>query len=106
MKYRELYAVLENRRRSAPGFQYDDRSGWRNPISYIDYIRPLWIIAVDPAAGWRIWIIHEGRDMIIKVREMDAQGHNVKTLQCIYCKTKTELAERLRRLFSQETTAA
>ena len=44
--------------------------------------------------------------MKITVSEMDAQGHNVKTLQCIYCKTKTELAERLRRLFSQDMTAA
>lgn len=106
MKYRELYAVLENRRHSAPGFRYDDRSGWRNPRSYIDHIRPLWIIAEDPAAGRRIWITHEGSDMKITVGEMDAQGRNGKSLERISCKTKTELSERLRRLFSQETTAA
>lgn len=44
--------------------------------------------------------------MKITVGEMDAQGRNGKSLERISCKTKTELSERLRRLFSQETTAA
>lgn len=108
MKYRELYSILENRRLSTPGFRYDDRSGWRNfnASPYINQIRPLWIIVEDSSAGQRIWITQDGPDMEITVCEMDAQGRNGKTLQRISCKTKTELAERLRRLFTQETTVA
>lgn len=51
MKYRKLYAVLDKRHNEFFNFTYSDRSGWHNPSpSYIDSIRSLWIIAVDPAA--------------------------------------------------------
>lgn len=104
MKYQQLYAVLEQRRLNTPGFQYNDRSGWRSySPSYIDHCRPLWIIAEDPATNRRFWITQEGRSMQITVGKMDASGHNCGTIGTVHCSTKAILAEKLQLLFSEKS---
>lgn len=106
MKYRQLYAVLEKRHKESFDFSYSDRSGWRSPSpSYIDSIRSLWIIAVDPAARRRYWITHEGSDMKIVVGKIDENGHNCGTLYCTYCCTRAELAEKLQKFFEEKPAA-
>lgn len=107
MQYKEVYALLNERRNKVSGFSYTDRSGWRvSSPSYIDHYRPLWIIAEDPACSRRIWITQEGSEMQITVAEMDEQGHNHNSALQLSCRSKTALAAGLRKLFVQEVAAA
>lgn len=107
MKYKDLYSVLEQRKHESAGFRYTDRSGWLVPNpTYIDSIRPLWIIAEDPASGRRFWITHEGSDLSITVRGMDRQGSNYGPSRRIRCSSRTDLAKKLQDLFSAQEPAA
>lgn len=101
MKYKAVYEVLNQQRNSSPGFQYSDHSGWRSPQqTYMTLQRPLWIIAEDPAAGRRLWITQDGRQLSITVGRMDVHGHNCGTALYLVCANRTQLAEKLRELFT------
>lgn len=104
MKYRKLYTFLEQRRKEVAGFRYTDRSGWRaaNP-TYIDMIRPLWIIAEDPATHRRFWVTHEGNVFKISICQMDEKGGNIGSSQTIRCASRTDQADTLQQLFMQES---
>lgn len=103
MKYKQVYDLLQERQSTVAGFRYIDRSGWRSPVQdYVTRYRPLWIIAEDPACSRRIWITQEGYDMQITVAEMDAQGKNHNSSLRVACRTKTELATGLRKLFDEK----
>lgn len=103
MKYKQLYTVLEQHRLNTPGFQYDDRSGWRSySQTYIDRLRPLWIIAEDPSTSRRYWITQEGPTMKITVGHMNKGGGNCGTIGSIRCATKTILAEKLQQLLCEK----
>ena len=101
MKYKEIYAALNQRRQEVPGFSDSDYSGWRAARqSYMTLQRPLWIVAEDPSAHQRLWITQDGSSLSITVGKMDAQGHNCGTSTCIQCRNRTDLAAALRRLFA------
>ena len=69
---------------------------------YITRYRPLWIIAEDLACSRRVWITQEGCDMQITVAEMNAQGKNHNSSLRVACRTITELAAGLQRLFAEK----
>ncbi len=102
MKYKAVYSVLEQRMRETAGFRYDDRSCWRlaRP-TYVDRLHSLWIIAADPASGRRFWITHDGGSTFcISYCAMNEQLNNYGPTRHIYCGSRTELAEKLQKLFS------
>lgn len=103
MKYQKLYTFLDQRKREIPGFQYNDRSGWRvaRP-TYIDAIRPLWIIAEDLKTHRRFWISHEHNVFQISICQMDEKGSNIGPTHSIRCCSRTDLAETFQKLFPAE----
>lgn len=106
MKYKALYSVLEKRTAEVPNFRYDDRSCWRlvRP-TYVDRVHSLWIIAVDPTTGRRFWITHDGgSDFHISFRNMDEQMNNYGPTRYIRCTSRTDLAGKLQKLFSEPST--
>ena len=105
MKYKAVYDVLNERRQTAPGFCYDDRSGWRAYPHYMTMQRPLWIIAEDPATGRRLWITQEGTRFSIAIRKMDKQKHNYGPTYHLTCENRTRLAQVLRYQFESKTLA-
>jgi len=103
MKYKQVYALLQERQSTAAGFRYKDRSGWRSPVqNSMTRYRPLWIIAEDPVCSRRIWITQEGCDLRITIAEMDAQGDNHNSSPLVTCRTITELSAGLQRLFMEK----
>ncbi len=106
MKYKALYSVLEKRKAEVSGFRYDDWSCWRlaRP-TYVDKLHSLWIIAVDPATGRRFWITHDGgSNFDISFRNMDEQMNNYGPARHIRCTSRTDLAGKLQKLFSEPDT--
>lgn len=107
MKYKALYSVLEKRMLEVSGFRYDDRSCWRlNRLTYVDRLHSLWIIAVDPATGRRFWITHDGSTFSISFCNMDEKMNNYGPTRHIRCTSRTDLAEKLQKLFSEPNTFA
>jgi hypothetical protein len=102
MRYKEMYDLLEQRRRHVPGFSYTDYSGWRTyPPTYIDMARPLWIVAEDPAAQRRIWITQSGPDMRVSICSTDPKNGG-RQIVVGRCKRKSDLADILRHLFEEQ----
>ncbi|MDD4509370.1 MAG: hypothetical protein PHY23_00395 [Oscillospiraceae bacterium] len=107
MLYQKLYAVLRQRMLDSAGFQYTDRSGWRDcPQTYISHCHPLWIIAYDQSTCRRIWITQIGSDIKIIIARTDENGNNKETFFHWSCKRKTELAAKLHQvLYGEENRA-
>lgn len=97
MKYKKVYEVLQQRKSSTDSFQYHDHSGWRRPNpTYIERIRPLWIIAEDPATERRFWIIHDHSTFKISIQRMTEQGHGIGPTINVLCASRTDLANQLK----------
>ena len=69
MKYKRIYQVLEwyGARITCEG------SGWRHTgptRTYIDQVRPLWIVAEAEKAGLRLWICHEAGRLSVTTADM------------------------------------
>lgn len=107
MKYRELYAVLDQRRNHNPNFHYTDYSGWKErPQTYLTLVRPLWIIAEDYGTGYRFWITQSSRDMKVSYAKMTVQGNGPNLAYCQRCRKKSELAAIVSSLFAELDAAA
>ena len=107
MKYREIYAVLNQRKLVVPGFRYSDFSGWRAANqSYMTRQRPLWIIAEDPAVGKRLWITHEYSSLSVTICKMDERGSNLGASRHIACENRTKMAAVLQSLFTSPNESA
>ena len=100
MKYKGIYKILQKRKRSVPGFTYDDRSCWGNN-DYTAQLTPLWICAEDRATGCRLWITQTSAAALrISYVRIDEIGKRMGHETHIRCKSRTELAIRLERLFA------
>lgn len=69
MKYRRIYQTLEQ---YGAKISYDG-SGWRHTgltRTYIDQVRPLWIVAEAKNAGLRLWICHDAGCLSVTVADM------------------------------------
>ena len=100
MKYREVYKVIAARRNAVAGLRVSDFSGWKvSPQTYITRSQPLWIVIEDPEAGRRYWVTHNRPDMAITYQAIDVNGHRCGDSFRVKCRTKTELAEKLKELF-------
>ena len=69
MKYKRIYETLE---RYGARISYDD-SGWRRAgrfQTYIDRIRPLWIVAEAKKQGLRLWVCHDAGRLSVTTADM------------------------------------
>lgn len=106
MKYKRIYEILRKRKHKVSGFSYDDRSCW-DKKDYTACLTPLWICVEDPSIGCRLWITQTSASALhISYVKIDAQGKRASMETHIRCRSKTELADRLERLFSVLDAAA
>ena len=57
MRFRKIYAILNERKMSHPNFSMTDRSNWQKPIqNYVGRMYPLLIIVDDKDINKRVWI--------------------------------------------------
>lgn len=106
MKYKRIYEILRKRKQKVNGFSYDDRSCWGKE-DYTARLTPLWICVEDPSIGYRLWITQTSAAALhISYVKTDAQGKRAGMETHIRCRSKTELADRLERLFSVLDAAA
>ena len=69
MKYKRIYQALEW---YGARITYEG-SGWRHtgpPRTYIDQVRPLWIVAEAEKAGLRLWVCHEAGRLSVTTADM------------------------------------
>lgn len=101
MKYKRIYEILAARKFAVKGFTYDDRSCWSRK-DYTARLTPLWICVEDPSIGCRLWITQTSASILhISYVKLDKHGKRMGHERHIRCKSKTELADRLERLFSE-----
>lgn len=72
MKYKEIYAALNQRRQEVPGFSYSDYSGWRC-LEQSSATLPLWVEAEDPVHHRRFIFKHYG--IMIQTIIIDCDTH-------------------------------
>lgn len=100
MKYKEIYAALNQRRQEVPGFSYSDYSGWRC-LEQSSATLPLWVEAEDPVHHRRFIFKHYG--IMIQTIIIDCDTH---TEQKILHRRRDDLGADLLALFQSELPAS
>lgn len=102
MQYREIYQVLEDRRRADSRFVYDDYSRCRPKSQRHGRIQgPLWIVAKGPSGGRRLWIIQSHGGIELSVVRRDQMGLDHETVLCRQHRSQQEIAELLKHIFAK-----
>ncbi|WP_148509879.1 DUF4313 domain-containing protein [Hungatella hathewayi] len=91
-KYERLYIALHRLAKNVDGFHYIDYSGWRC-LEHSSDTLPLWVEAVDSAAGRRFSITHQGA--VLQLLSVGPDGSRKKK----HFRRKEDLASALLTLF-------
>lgn len=103
MKYQEVYAILNQRRDTVPGFSYQDYSGWRAPEQTPEARQyPLWIVASDNTTNKRFWILQEGSDLMVLIGKKDAGSDKYHKVKSFHYIPRAELACILRGILEDQ----